>query len=78
MIDPMGPVPPYLQLAEIIRERIRTGELPPGARIVESDITEEFEVARNTARRALAVLRDDGLIFTVPTRGSYVGKAPRK
>ena len=72
MIDPTGPVPPYLQLAGILRERIRTGKLPPGARIVESDLTDEFEVARNTARRALAVLRDDGLIYTVPTRGSYV------
>jgi len=77
MIDPTGPVPPYRQLAKILRERIRAGELPPGTRIVESDLTEEFEVARNTARRALAVLRDDGLIFTVPTRGSYVGKPPK-
>jgi DNA-binding IclR family transcriptional regulator len=35
-------------------------------------ITETYEVARNTARRALAVLREDGLIMTVPQRGSYV------
>jgi GntR family transcriptional regulator len=76
MIDPMGPVPPYRQLAGILRERIRTGKLRAGARLTELDITEEFEVARNTARRALAVLREEGLIYTVPTRGSYVGKHP--
>jgi GntR family transcriptional regulator len=76
MIDPTGPVPPYRQLARILRERIADGTLPSGARITESDLTEEFEVARNTARRALAVLRDDGLVFTVPQRGSYVGKPP--
>jgi Bacterial regulatory proteins, gntR family len=35
-------------------------------------ITETYEVARNTARRALAVLREDDLIMTVPPRGSYV------
>jgi GntR family transcriptional regulator len=72
MIDPTGPVAPYRQIAEIIRERIRTGELQPGARITESELTDAYEVARNTARRALAVLRDEGLIMTVPQRGSYV------
>jgi DNA-binding GntR family transcriptional regulator len=30
------------------------------------------EVARSTARRTLAVLRDEALIYTVPQRGSYV------
>jgi DNA-binding GntR family transcriptional regulator len=33
---------------------------------------DEFEVARTTARRAVGVLRDEGLIYTVPQRGSYV------
>jgi GntR family transcriptional regulator len=74
MIDPTGPVAPYRQLADIIRARIAAGKLPAGSRITEHDLTEEFEIARNTARRALAVLRDEGLIFTVPQRGSYVGR----
>lgn len=72
MIDPTGPVAPYLQLAAILRERIASGALAPGARITEADLTEEFEIARNTARRTLAVLRDDGLVYTVATRGTYV------
>lgn len=72
MIDPTGPVAPYRQIAEIIRGRIATGDLPRGSRITESEITEAYEVARNTARRALAVLRDEGLVMTVPQRGSYV------
>jgi GntR family transcriptional regulator len=65
-------VPPYLQVAEIIRGQIRSGKLPAGSRITEAEITETYEVARSTARRTLAVLRDEGLIFTVPQRGSYV------
>jgi DNA-binding GntR family transcriptional regulator len=72
-IDPTGPVPPYLQIAEEIRRRIRTGELAPGSRITEAEIVETYEVARSTARRTFAVLREEGLIFTVPQRGSYVG-----
>jgi GntR family transcriptional regulator len=71
-IDPTGPVPPYLQVAEIIRGQIHSGKLPAGSRITEAEITETYEVARSTARRTLAVLRDEGLIFTVPQRGSYV------
>jgi len=63
---------PYLQVAEIIRNQIHSGELPSGSRITEAEITETCAVARSTARRTLAVLREENLIFTVPQRGSYV------
>jgi GntR family transcriptional regulator len=74
-IDPIAPVPPYRQIADILRRRIESGQYPPDTRIpTESEIVEEFEVARTTARRAVGVLRDDGLIYTVPQRGSYVAR----
>jgi GntR family transcriptional regulator len=73
MIDPTARLPPYRQLAEIIRGRIASGEYPTGSRLPsESDFMEEFEIGRNTARRAVAVLRDEGVVETVATRGSYV------
>jgi GntR family transcriptional regulator len=73
MIDPTARLPPYRQLAEIIRGRIASGEYPKGSRLPsESDFMEEFEIGRNTARRAVAVLRDEGSVETVATRGSYV------
>jgi DNA-binding GntR family transcriptional regulator len=72
-IDPIAPVPPYRQIADILRQRIEGGKYPPDTRIpTESELVEEFEVARTTARRAVSVLRDEGLIYTVPNRGSYV------
>jgi GntR family transcriptional regulator len=72
-IDPTGPVPPYKQIAAIIRARIQAGEYPKGTRIpTESEIVDAWEVARTTARRAIALLRDEGLVMTVPQRGSYV------
>lgn len=74
-IDPIAPVPPYRQIAEILRRRIDSGKYPPDTRIpTESEIIEEFEVARTTARRAVSVLREHGLIYTVPQRGSYVAR----
>jgi DNA-binding FadR family transcriptional regulator len=61
---------------EVIRledERIRSGHYPKDSRIpTESELTEEFEIGRNTTRRAVEVLRERGLVETVKTRGSYV------
>ena len=72
-IDPLGPLPPYRQIAAILRRRIESGQYQPDTRIpTESEIVDAFEVARTTARRAIAVLREEGLIYTVPQRGSYV------
>ena len=70
-IDPIAPTPPYRQIAEIMRRRIGAGEYRPDTRIpTESEIVEEFEVARSTARRAVAVLREEGLVHMVPNRGN--------
>jgi len=72
-IDPTGPVPPYKQIAEIIRQRIASGRYPKGTRIpTESEMVATWEVARTTARRAIALLREEGLVDTVPQRGTYV------
>ena len=72
-IDPTGPVPPYKQIAAIIRARVESGEYATGTRIpTESEMVETWEVARTTARRAIALLREEGLVTTVPQRGSYV------
>ena len=72
-IDPTGPVAPYRQIAAILRSRIESGEYPRGTRIpTESELVETFEVARTTARRSIALLREEGLVETVPQRGTYV------
>ncbi len=72
-IDPTAKVPPYLQIGEILAGRIADGSYRKGQRIpTESELMEEFEVGRNTARRAVGWLREQRLVETVPTRGSYV------
>jgi GntR family transcriptional regulator len=66
-------VPLYRQIAAIIKHRILSGQYPPNTRIpTESEPVETYEVARSTARRAIAALRDEGLVYTVPARGTYV------
>ncbi|GAA5082356.1 DNA-binding GntR family transcriptional regulator [Thermocatellispora tengchongensis] len=63
----------FTQIADRLRERIALGEYPPGA-VLPSEVAlcREFHVARNTVRRALAVLEGEGLIVTVPAKGRVV------
>ncbi|GLX06454.1 winged helix-turn-helix domain-containing protein [Microbispora sp. NBRC 16548] len=72
MLDHDGDTHLYLQMTEILRRRIE--DLPPGSPVPsEAAIQREFGVARTTARRALRVLRNDGLVYTVPGQGAFAG-----
>jgi GntR family transcriptional regulator len=76
LIDPMGPDFTYLQVADHIAARIEVGEfshkLP-----AERALAEEYEVAYQTLRHAMQVLRDRGLIITRQGRGTFVAPAAR-
>jgi DNA-binding GntR family transcriptional regulator len=73
--DPLAPVPRYRQIADIIRKRIESGALQPERPIPsESAIMQEFGVARATARHAVELLREQGLVVKVPGLGTYVRK----
>ena len=72
-IEADGPVPKYIQLADILEQRITAGELQPNKPLPsEKFLMAEYGVARGTARRAVEVLRDRDLVFTVPQRGTFV------
>jgi DNA-binding GntR family transcriptional regulator len=75
MIDPGVPVPPYLQLAGILRTRIASGEIT-GRLPSEKQLAQEFGLAQGTVRRALGLLREEGLITTVQGYGSFVRQGP--
>ena len=67
---------PYLRIAAAIRHRIATGALRPGDRVPSTrQVVREWGVAMATATRALAVLRDEGLVITRPGSGTVV-RAP--
>jgi DNA-binding GntR family transcriptional regulator len=64
---------PYLQLARILRERIRDGTYPPGRKIPPlTALQEEFGLSDMTVRRAVGVLAAEGLLEKVPGRGTFV------
>lgn len=64
----------YPLVADALRARLRGGALLPGAPLPsEAALAEEFGVARNTLRRALAVLAAEGLVETHDGVGRFAG-----
>jgi GntR family transcriptional regulator len=72
-IDYRAELPPHRQIAAWVLARIESGDLQAGQPVPsEKELMDLFGVARTTARRAIAWLREQGAIRTVPGRGSYV------
>jgi DNA-binding Lrp family transcriptional regulator len=58
------------EIADILRERIRVGDLKAGDRLpTQAELAEEFGVERGTVRQALRALQEDGLLSNV-SKGS--------
>lgn len=71
--DPNAPHAPYMRVLDALTADIKAGKLGPGDRIPsEADLCERHKVARETARRAVRVLRERGVVQTEWGRGSFV------
>jgi GntR family transcriptional regulator len=75
-IDLDQPLPPYRQLAAILRDKITNGEIT--SRLPsEKTLMQDYGLALGTVRKALAVLRDEGVVQTTPGWGTYVADPSR-
>jgi DNA-binding GntR family transcriptional regulator len=71
-VDPGADRAVYKQLADLIRNQIKTGELRPGQRLpAQKDYMAEYGISRDSVDRAMHVLRSEGLIVT-SRKGSHV------
>ncbi|WP_049567916.1 GntR family transcriptional regulator [Nonomuraea sp. SBT364] len=71
-------MPLYQHIAAEIVQQISCGALTPRRAIPgEAALVRQYDVARETVRRAMALLREQGWIYTVPQRGSYVSPEER-
>jgi DNA-binding GntR family transcriptional regulator len=72
-VDHRNPTPLYLQLAEILREQIQSGQLRKDAVLPsESHLQQGHGLSRVTVRKAIGVLRDEGAVYTIQARGTFV------
>lgn len=62
------------QLADQIRNMILDGELAPGERLQEIELSARFGVSRTPLREAMKTLSSEGLITLTPNRGATVAK----
>jgi GntR family transcriptional regulator len=70
-------VPRYLQVASVLRRRIRDAHWAVGDKIATlEELEHEFGVARVTVRQAIDLLHSEGLVKSFQGRGTFVTKAP--
>ena len=60
------------EVAERLRDAIRSGSIPPGSRLVEQEIAEQLGVSRVPVREAIQTLVDEGMVRKSPHRGAFV------
>lgn len=66
-------LPRYEQLRDALRDRVTSGEWPPGSALpAESDLAKQYKVALGTMRQAIARAVEDGLLERVHGKGTFV------
>ncbi len=70
-------LPIYLQIAKELRQNIQESVFKVGDRLpTEYELSERFGVNRHTLRRAVEVLRQEGIVDVERGRGTFVVSAP--
>ena len=74
MPDYSDPRPVTVQIADDLRERVRSGVYAPGAKLpsVRTLASAHYHVAPNTVKAAVDVLCREGTLQSRSTRGTYV------
>ncbi|MGC5031497.1 GntR family transcriptional regulator [Micromonospora sp. DT229] len=73
MIDPSADRAVFRQLADLLRDRITSGDIAPGASLPsELRLAQEHGLSRTSVRQAIAILRSEGLVIVEPPRGTFV------
>ncbi|MBQ8904423.1 MAG: GntR family transcriptional regulator [Oscillospiraceae bacterium] len=73
-----GGAPIYEQLVTRITELISNGTLAENEKLpAVREVAKALGVNPNTVQKAYAMLEQSGLIYSIPAKGSYVGKAEK-
>jgi len=76
-LNKASPIPLYYQLAELLKDQIESGALPPGTQLPsERELSERTAISRMTARQAVAYLVSEGVLAVKPGIGTFVA-APK-
>lgn len=59
-------------IVRVLAEWIYSGYLPPGSRLVESELAEKLKISRTPVREAILQLESEGLVKVLPNKGAIV------
>lgn len=62
------------RIAAALKEEILAGKYPPGVRLRQEDIAEQFGASRSPVREALRMLEADGLVKLVAHTGAWIAQ----
>lgn len=62
------------EVLQHLRKRIADHDLPPGTRLQELEIAEQFDISRAVVREVLGALEQRGLVNRIPNRGAVVAR----
>ncbi|MFG3442714.1 GntR family transcriptional regulator [Nonomuraea sp. NPDC047897] len=72
-ISDNDPRPPYLQLADALRQSIESGDRVPGSRLPSiRDLARDYGISAQTVQNALRELRTEGLVVSQQGRAFFV------
>jgi DNA-binding GntR family transcriptional regulator len=64
----------HQEVAVRLRQRIVEGQLAPGAKLNERELSESLQVSRTPLREAIKMLAAEGLVELLPNRGAVVAQ----
>lgn len=74
-LDTSSYVPLYQQIKEFIVEKIENKEWKPGDKIYsENQLFDWFNVSRNTVKKAIEDLEQEGILYRLQGKGTFVNK----
>ncbi|ABP56383.1 transcriptional regulator, GntR family [Salinispora tropica CNB-440] len=73
------PIPPTMnELISDLLKRIEVGELRPGSQIPSTqELSDHYDLSLSTIHRAVARLREQGVLVGRPGRGVFVAERPQ-
>ena len=60
----------HQEVATRLRQRIVEGQIAPGAKLNERELSEQLQVSRTPLREAIKMLAAEGLVALLPNRGA--------
>lgn len=69
----------YYDLMEDLRKQIVSGKIKPGEKLPsENELSGTYQVSRQTVRKALQILQNEGYIYAEHGRGTFCSEMARR